>query len=93
MSAARYPASRSFVMSSSVMEEAIQFLSCSGRAQNDFAEKVKYWALGLERERMDEQRKKKSWVKKGNPCVFTKAVETMRLPTCPINSLIPQAPC
>ena len=60
---------------------------------NDFVEKVRAWALELERERMDEQRKKKVWVKKGNPYLFIKAVETMRLPTCPGNSLIPQAPC
>jgi len=67
--------------------------SRSGHAWNDFAEKVKAWALELEREGMDEQRKNKAWVKKGNPYLFIKAVETMCLPTCPINSLIPQAPC
>ena len=60
---------------------------------NDFAEKVRAWALELEQGRMDEQRKKKAWVKKGNPYLFIKAVETMCLPTCRVNSLIPQAPC
>ena len=60
---------------------------------NDFAEKVRAWALELERERMDEQRKKKAWVKKGNPYLFIKAVEIVRLPTFPVNSLIPQASC
>ena len=43
-------------------------------------EKEKAWVLELERARMDEQRKKKAWVKKGNPYLFIKAVETMRLP-------------
>ena len=57
---------------------------------NDFAEKVRAWVLELEQERMDEQRKKKAWVKKGNPYLFIKAVETVRLPTCPINCLFPK---
>ena len=49
-----------------------------------WAKKANAWALELERERMDEQRKKKVWVKKRrNPYLFIKAVETMRLPTCP----------
>ena len=59
---------------------------------NDFAEKVRAWVLELERERMDEQRKKKAWVKEGNPYHFIKEVETVRLPTCHIKSLIPQVP-
>ena len=58
-----------------------------------WVEKTNAWVLGLERGGMDEQRKKKAWVKKGNPYPFIKAVETMRLPTCPVNSLIPQASC
>ena len=37
----------------------------SGHVRNDFAENMKAWALELDRERMDEQRKKKAWVKKG----------------------------
>ena len=37
-------------------------------------------------------RKKKAWEKKRSPCPFIKAVETVRLPTCPVKSLIPQAP-
>ena len=59
---------------------------------NGFTEKVRTWALELERVRMDGQGKKKAWVKKRNPYPFIKAIETMRLPTCPVKSLIPQAP-
>ena len=44
-------------------------------------EKANAWALELERTRMDEQRKKKAWVKKGNPYPFIKAVKVMCLPT------------
>ena len=55
-------------------------------------EKVRTWVLELKRARMDEQGKKKAWVKKRNIFLFIKAVETLRLPTCPVNSLIPQAP-
>ena len=36
--------------------------SHSGHAWNGFTEKVRTWALELERGRMDEQRKKKAWV-------------------------------
>ena len=63
-----------------------------GHVWNGFTEKVRTWALELERARMDERRKKKAWVKKGNPYLFIKAVETVRLPTCPVKLLIPQAP-
>ena len=47
-----------------------------------WAERANALALELERERMDEQRNKKAWVKKGNHYLFIKAVETVRLPTC-----------
>ena len=50
------------------------------------------WAMELERERMYRQRKKKAWVKKGSPYLLIKAAGILRLPTCPVNSLIPQAP-
>ena len=53
---------------------------------------MRTWVLELECARMDGQGEKKAWVKKRNPCPFIKAVETMRLPTCPIKLLIPQAP-
>ena len=53
---------------------------------------MRTWVLELERARMDGQGKKKAWVKKRNPYPFIKAVETVRLPTFPIKSLIPQAP-
>ena len=59
---------------------------------NDFTEKVRAWALELEQEGMDEQREKKAWVKKGNPYLFIKVVEIVRLPTFPVNSLVRQAP-
>ena len=58
----------------------------------DCVEKVRTGALELERARMDERRKKKAWVKKENPYLFIKAVETVSLPTCPVKLLIPQAP-
>ena len=65
--------------------------SHSGHAVNGLMEKVRTWALGLKGARMDEQRRKKGWVKRGNPCLFIKAVETMCLPSCPLKALIPQA--
>ena len=54
-----------------------------------WAEKMNTWALELELERMDEQRKKKVWVKKGSHYLLIKAGGILRLPTCPRNSLIP----
>ena len=39
--------------------------SRSGHAWNGFTEKVRTWALELKQGRMDEQRRKKAWVKKG----------------------------
>ena len=90
---ARYPASRGFVMSSSITEPVHDVSGqVSGHVWSGFEEKVVTWALELERMRMDERRKNKTWVKKRNPYPFIKAVETVRLPTCPVNSLIPQAP-
>ena len=54
--------------------------SRSGHVWNGCTEKVRTWALELERARMDGQGKKKAWVKKRNPYPFIKAVETVRLP-------------
>ena len=48
---------------------------------NGLTEKVRTWALELESARADEQWRKKAWVKKGNPYLFIKAIETMCLPT------------
>ena len=45
---------------------------------------VRTWALELECARMDEQRRKQAWVEEENPYLFIKAVEAMRLPTCPL---------
>ena len=39
---------------------------------------------------MDEQRKKKAWVKKGNPYLFIKAAEIMRLPLALETHLFPK---
>ena len=55
------------------------------------AEKVRTRALELERARMDKRRRKEAWVIEENPYLFIKAVETVRLPTCPVKSLIPRA--
>ena len=88
--AAKYPAARSFVMSSSLTEEAIHLPPTPDMF--DCAEKVRTGALELERARMDERRRKEAWVKEENPYLFIKAVETVRLPTCPLKSLISQAP-
>ena len=33
---------------------------------------------------MDEQRRKKVWVKKGDPYPFIEVTKTVRLPTCPL---------
>ena len=56
------------------------------------AEKGRTGALELEHARIDERRRKEAWVKEENPYLFIKAVETVRLPTCPLKSLISQAP-
>ena len=53
------------------------------------AEKMRTWALELECARVDGRGNKKVWVKKRNPGPFIKAVETVRLPTCPLKLLIP----
>ena len=53
---------------------------------------ISFRALELESARMDERRRKKAWVKKGNPYLFIKAVEIVHLLTCPLKSLIPQEP-
>ena len=66
--------------------------SLSGHVWSGFAEKKRNWTLELERVRMDGQGKEKAWVRKRSPCPFIKAVETVRLPTCLVNPLIPQAP-
>ena len=79
MFAARYLASRSFVMSSSVTEETIHLPPASDMF--GCVEKVRTGALEHERARMDEQRRKEAWVKEENPYLFIKAVETVCLPT------------
>ena len=33
---------------------------------------------------MDKRRRKKAWVKKGNPYPFIEATKAVRLPTCPL---------
>ena len=66
--------------------------SRSEHVWNDCMEEVRAGALELKRARMDERRNKKAWVKKENPYLFIKVVETVRLPTCPLKSLISQAP-
>ena len=92
---ARYPASRSFLISFSRTVEAIHLppapdAEIFGRPL--WAEKTNAWALELEREGMDKQRERKAWVKKGSSYLLMKAAGILRLPTCPVNSLIPQAP-
>ena len=44
------------------------------------------WTRALEHEeaRMDKQRRKKAWVKMGNPYPFIEATKVVRLPTCPL---------
>ena len=44
--------------------------SFSGHVWSGFTERMRTWALELERTRMDERRKKKAWVKKRNPYLF-----------------------
>ena len=43
--------------------------------------------LELEGARVDEQRRKKAWVKMGDPYPFIEVAKTMRLPTCLMKSL------
>ena len=66
--------------------------SRSGHAANGPMEKVRTWALGLESARMDEQMRKKAWVKMGDRCPFIEVVKTVRLPARLMKSLIFQAP-
>ena len=40
--------------------------------------------LELEGVGMDKQRRKKAWVKMGNPYPFIEATKAVRLPTCPL---------
>ena len=49
-----------------------------------YAEKTWTRALELEGARMDKRRRKKAWVKMGNPYPFIEATKTVRLPTCPL---------
>ena len=49
---------------------------------------MRTWALELEGARMDEQRRKKAWVKTGDLCPFIKPMQNVRLPTCLLKSLI-----
>ena len=82
--AARYPASRSFLISFSQTVEAIHLPPAPdpdifGRPL--WAEKTSAWSLELKRGGMDEQRKKKAWENKGSPYLLIKAVNIERLPT------------
>ena len=49
---------------------------------------MRTWALELQGARMDEQRRKKAWVKMRDLCAFIKAMQNVRLPTCLSKSLI-----
>ena len=51
--------------------------SRSGHAADGPTEKVRTWALGIESVRTDEQRRKKAWVKTGDPYPFIKTVKKM----------------
>ena len=48
------------------------------------AENVWTRVLELEEARMDKQRRKKAWVKMGDPYPFIEATKMVRLPTCPL---------
>ena len=90
---ARYPASRSFLISFSRTVEAIHLPPAPdpdifGRPL--WSERMNAWALGLEQRGM-VKRKEKAWVKKGSPYLLIKAAGILRLPTCPVNSLIRRA--
>ena len=50
----------------------------------------KRWELGSWSSRMNEQRKKRVWVKEGNPYPFIKAVKIVRLPVRPKTRLFPK---
>ena len=50
----------------------------------------KSWVLGRCSSRMDEQRKKRAWVKEGNPYPFIKAVKIVRLPVRPKTRSFPK---
>ena len=39
---------------------------------------------------MNERRKKRAWVKEGNPYPFIKVVKIVRLPVCPKTRLFPK---
>ena len=89
-SLARYPASRSSVMSFSLTEEAIH-LPCA--PDPDMvecfleAEKMRTWALELE----NGGQREKAWVKERNPYLLIKAVNIKCLPTRLKTRLFPRA--
>ena len=58
--------------------------SRSGHAVDGPTKKVRTWALGLESVRTDEQRRKKAWVKMGNPYPFIKMVKKCAPPHLPV---------
>ena len=58
--------------------------SRSGHGAAGPTKKVRTWALGLESARTDEQRRKKAWVKTGDPYPFIKTVKKCAPPHFPI---------
>ena len=48
------------------------------------------WVLGRWSSRMNEQMKKRAWVKEGNPYPFIKVVKIMHVPTRPKTRLFPK---
>ena len=50
----------------------------------------KRWVLGRWSSRMNEQRKKRAWVKEGNPYPFIKAIKIVRLPVHRKTRLFPK---
>ena len=62
--------------------------------RNNFGNNAYRGNFNQRKERTGRMRagKKKAWVKRRSPCPFIRAEETVRLLTCLVNSLIPQAP-
>ena len=87
---ARYPAYRSFLISFSLTEEASHLPCAPDPDMVGVLFGRKRWVLGHWSSRMNEQRKKRAWVKEGNPYPFIKAVKIMRLPTHPKARLFPK---
>ena len=87
MSAAKYPAARRFAIFFSVTVEATHLPPAL--EMTNCAEKT--WTRALELERRGMDRKEESMGAKGSPYPLIKAAGILRLPTCLVNSLIPQA--